>query len=127
MMSNEFRATVSNGLIRPPTRTGSLPKLTRSGPSLPCLGGIKAARIQAPAKSNANHGKYRFMREERGAGGKTRRGDIQIGPADRPRQRYRPHKARGSSDSARLAELKSDRPAQILPGNRCRRGTGAGD
>src|ERR1041385_2635339 len=95
MMRSELRATVSIGLMRPPTSTGIFPKVMRSAPSRWIFGGAKLATTQPTARTKASHGRKRFMREQRAAGGRTRAGDNQIAPANRRRQRYKRRKEIG--------------------------------
>ena len=93
MIKSELRATVSSGLIRPPTSTGISPNLLKSKSSFAVFGGNQLAAMQAAATAKMIHGRKRFMRLPSAVVVKILRDENQIAQADRQRQSHTPRKA----------------------------------
>src|SRR5262249_29207022 len=121
MIRSELRATVSSGLTRPPTRTGSFPNFARSTSFFATFGGIQFPPIQPAITSKMIQGVNRFMPSRPSVFSRSRRDEFRIGQANRRRRSRTRHRARESLDCERLEESLRDHPAEIPPDKTFRR------
>src|SRR4029077_6418700 len=127
MIKSEFRATVSSGLIRPPTSTGISPNLLKSKSSFGVFGGNQLTAMQAAATAKMIQGRKRFMRLPSGVVAKILRDENQIAQADRQRQSHTPRKAQRSSGCAPPAKSLPNRLSEIRPDKMFRRDSATDD
>src|ERR1044072_6485450 len=78
-INSELRATVSIGLMRPPTSTGSFPNSTRAACAGGDFDGPKLAPTQRAPRTKAINGRNRYIRTRAGCGGQILPDDNQIG------------------------------------------------
>src|SRR5689334_15292371 len=127
MIKRELRATVSSGLARPPTNTGSFPNFAKLKSFRAILGGIQFPAIHAAITNKTIKGMNRFTLSRSFSGGQNRPSENQIATANRRRRSRTRHKARESWDCGPPEELSRDRPVEIRLGKKFLRGNGAGD
>src|SRR5438045_5941500 len=125
MIKSELRATVSSGLIRPPTSTAILPNLLKSKSSFAVCGGNQLAAMQAAATAKMIHGRKRFKRLLSDVVGKILRDESQIAQADEQRQSHTPRNAQCSSGCAPPAKSLPNHLSETQPDKMFRRDNAA--